>query len=326
MQTNSPDILEQCCAPEIFEELSSIRSAKIASLDRAHWSEVQELFKRLPQDSGSKSEAFKVVEDSIIDIDSDGRFDESEQEKLKELVQSLIPWRKGPFSIGGTEINAEWRSDCKWERIRPILGDLRNRRILDVGCGNGYYMFRAAAEGCHSVLGFDPSELFYFQFQLAQYFARSPRLQYEMFGLEHCSNLESSFDIVMCMGVLYHQRNPLSALKTLGQPLRKGGLLLLETQVIPGNGPHCLFPPKRYAKARNVFFVPTADSLCAWLARSGYSDIEIHSSVRINFEEQRRTELAPYESLEDFLDPNDETLTVEGHPAPLRAVVTARKQ
>ncbi len=42
-------------------------------------------------------------------------------------------------------------------------------------------------------------------------------------------------------------------------------------------------------------------------------------------EEQRRTEWMVTESLADFLDPNDRSKTVEGYPAPQRAVLIARK-
>ena len=43
-------------------------------------------------------------------------------------------------------------------------------------------------------------------------------------------------------------------------------------------------------------------------------------------EEQRRTELMITESLEDFLDPQDHTKTIEGYQAPTRAVFTAQKK
>ena len=42
-------------------------------------------------------------------------------------------------------------------------------------------------------------------------------------------------------------------------------------------------------------------------------------------DEQRRTEWMTTESLADFLDPRDSSKTVEGYPAPLRAVIIASK-
>jgi tRNA (mo5U34)-methyltransferase len=42
-----------------------------------------------------------------------------------------------------------------------------------------------------------------------------------------------------------------------------------------------------------------------------------------SIEEQRSTDWMTFESLEDFLDPNDHSKTIEGHPAPTRAVFLA---
>src|SRR5690606_22320977 len=99
------------------------------------------------------------------------------------------------------------RSDFKWERVRPCIKELRGKRVLDVGCGNGYYMFRAAAEEPELVLGLDPSEAFLYQFETIQRFAGLPNLQYELLGIEELPIFDKFFDLVLCMGVLYHQRN-----------------------------------------------------------------------------------------------------------------------
>ena len=41
--------------------------------------------------------------------------------------------------------------------------------------------------------------------------------------------------------------------------------------------------------------------------------------------EQRRTDWMRFESLRDFLDAEDPSRTVEGHPAPVRAVMLAER-
>jgi tRNA (mo5U34)-methyltransferase len=61
------------------------------------------------------------------------------------------------------------------------------------------------------------------------------------------------------------------------------------------------------------------------MTEAGFSDIELHRFGPITSAEQRRTEWAPYESLADFLDPNDSSKTVEGYPAPHSAAVLARR-
>ena len=66
---------------------------------------------------------------------------------LHRHLHALQPWRKGPFSLFGVQIDTEWRSDWKWNRVAPHLSPLAGRRVLDVGCGNGYYGWRMCAAG-----------------------------------------------------------------------------------------------------------------------------------------------------------------------------------
>ena len=61
------------------------------------------------------------------------------------------------------------------------------------------------------------------------------------------------------------------------------------------------------------------------LERCGFTDIRVVDSTRTTVEEQRSTDWMTFESLADFLSPTDHTRTVEGHPAPLRAMLLARK-
>ncbi len=86
-----------------------------------------------------------------------------------------------------------------------------------------------------------------------------------------------------------------------------------------------LVPGDRYAQMRNVYFIPSAPALKNWLEKCGFVDVRIVDMSVTSTEEQRRTEWMVTESLADFLDPNDASKTVEGYPAPLRAVLIARK-
>ena len=47
------------------------------------------------------------------------------------------------FSI---DIDTEWRSDLKWNRIAGAV-DFSRKTVLDVGCGNGYYGWRMLHSG-----------------------------------------------------------------------------------------------------------------------------------------------------------------------------------
>jgi tRNA (mo5U34)-methyltransferase len=123
--------------------------------------------------------------------------------------------------------------------------------------------------------------------------------------------------------VLYHQRNPLDHLQQLLQTLRPGGQLVLETIYLPGEAMEAKTPENRYARMRNVWLLPTIPQLTKWVSDCGFVDIVVMDESMTTVYEQRATDWMTSESLLEALDPNDPTLTVEGWPAPHRAVITA---
>lgn len=250
--------------------------------------------------------------------------DDGDPARRRELLLNLAPWRKGPFDVGGVHIDSEWRSDRKWARVAPAIQPLAGRRVLDVGCGNGYYALEMAAAGAHRVIGLEPMPLYVVQFLAVNTFARAPRVDVLPLRLDEFPVDTRAFDTVFSMGVLYHQRSPLDHLAQLRQALRPGGQLVLETLFLPGEAAAARTPPDRYARMRNVWLLPTLAELSTWLRRSGFGDIEITDESLTTSEEQRRTDWMPFESLAEALDPADSSLTVEGWPAPRRVVVLAR--
>lgn len=247
------------------------------------------------------------------------------QEKmLYQHLQKLKPWRKGPLALFGIEINTEWRSDWKWERIQPHLSPLTGRRVLDVGCGNGYYLWRMRGAGAKSVIGIDPMALFLAQFLCVQHFVRDPEVHLLPLGIDDLPPLPL-FDTVFSLGVLYHRRSPLDFLEQLRDQLRPGGELVLETLVIEGDEHTVLVPQERYAQMRNVWFIPSVAALKGWLQRMGFTEVRLVNLNTTSLQEQRRTEWMDWESLAQFLDPEDPSKTIEGYPAPLRAVLLAKK-
>ena len=254
----------------------------------------------------------------------DGTCDDATRAALNSALQGLIPWRKGPFELFGVHIDTEWRSDWKWSRVAPHL-DLAGKRILDVGCGNGYYMWRMLGAGAHSVIGVDPNWLFFCQFQAVQRFLQQEAVWHLPFPFEDLPPNLEGFDTVFSMGVFYHRRSPIEHLLALKDCLVKGGELVLETLVIEGDVNQVLVPEDRYAQMRNVWFLPSIPALERWLRRAGFSDVRCVDVSTTTVEEQRATEWMKFQSLSDYLDPNDPGKTIEGLPAPMRAVIIARK-
>ena len=93
-----------------------------------------------------------------------GETTQQQREQLETALTKLIPWRKGPYELFDVHIDTEWRSDWKWDRVAPHVSDLKNRNILDVGCGSGYHCWRMLGAGARQVIGIDPSYLFLMQF------------------------------------------------------------------------------------------------------------------------------------------------------------------
>jgi tRNA (mo5U34)-methyltransferase len=247
----------------------------------------------------------------------------AQQHKLKQLFERLIPWRKGPYALFDIEIETEWRSDWKWDRIVEHIKPLANRRILDVGCGNGYHCLRMFGAGAERIIGIDPSPRFVIQFLMLKHFLDDIPVDVLPIGIEALPNNLRFFDTTFSMGVFYHRRSPMDHLKELKATLNPGGQLVLETLIIDGKIGECLVPEGRYAMMRNVWFLPSAPTLLSWLKKAGFSNPRLIDTSITTIEEQRATAWMRFQSLVDFLDPNDHSKTVEGYSAPLRATFVA---
>ncbi|WP_439146934.1 tRNA 5-methoxyuridine(34)/uridine 5-oxyacetic acid(34) synthase CmoB [Vibrio sp.] len=260
-----------------------------------------------------------------VTIGSSTPFQTGELKKLESLLKTFHPWRKGPYTVHDIHIDTEWRSDWKWDRVLPHISPLKNRSVLDVGCGNGYHMWRMLGEGARLTVGIDPSHLFLVQFEaIRKLMGDDQRAHLLPLGIEQLPKLEA-YDTVFSMGVLYHRRSPLDHLIQLKDQLVSGGELVLETLVIEGDENAVLVPVDRYAQMRNVYFFPSARALKRWLEQVGFEDVRIVDENVTTVGEQRTTEWMTHNSLPDYLDPNDPSKTVEGHPAPRRAVLVATK-
>ncbi len=296
----------------ILEALTAERLAPAAHGDLPRW---WAALAALPRPAPGRV----VLDDGCVGVDGD--LDPADQDRLRTALMALHPWRKGPYRLYGVGIDSEWRSDWKWDRLAPHLSPLAGRRVLDVGCGNGYHAWRALGAGAGLVLGIDPTRLYVMQFLAVAALVGETGVAVLPLALEDLPGDGAGFDTLLSMGVLYHRRSPLDHLRALHRLLRPGGELVLETLVV--DGPGVLVPEGRYARMRNVWSIPGPEALLAWVADAGFRGARLVDVTVTSTAEQRSTEWMRFESLAQALDPGDPSRTVEGLPAPRRGLVIA---
>lgn len=285
--------------------------------DVAQW---QAALARLPQIENAE---FDVDEHAIrLTGNCDWDYDQ-----LMVALKAFCPWRKGPFQFLNVNIDTEWDSLLKWQRVAKALTaadtDLRNKNVLDIGCGNGAFFWPMLQAEAKSITGVEPMWLFYHQFMVFQDTIRNPRLCFLPLAVQDLP-LKNTFDTVLSMGVLYHRKSPLDHLAQLKGLLKKGGELVMETIVLPDAGKTLLTPPDRYAGMRNVWMISSVGVLHDWLEKMGFDIIHTSELVKTTLDEQRQSEWMNFHSLNQFLHPENDELTVEGHPAPYRVIIIAR--
>ena len=253
-----------------------------------------------------------------------GDITNSESSTLLSTLKELGPWRKGPWQFFEHAIDAEWRSDLKWNRLKQSL-NLTGKKVLDIGGGNGYFAYQCLNLDPEWVLAVDPTIQFWAQFEAFQTYAKNPKIAFLPLGFQHLDCYTSTIDSIICMGVLYHHPDPHGLIKQLKKLLTKGGKLYLETLIIPGEDSVALCPESTYAGMRNVYFFPTRSTLRNWVTAQGfknYTELDVSTTTS---DEQRSTEWSSPYSLIDQLDKENTNLTKEGYPRPLRLLIEATK-
>ena len=280
------------------------------------WSQAIDIIDSLPKGRLSLKQPYININHDSIDSES-----------LLNALHKLVPWRKGPFMINELTLESEWNGDMKWQRIKKHIKPLKNKRVLDVGAGNGYFTLRMAMEGAKRALGIEPFLLFNYQFRAIKSMIESPLNALLLpVKLQEMPKM-AIFDTVFSMGVLYHQKDHMVHLSQLREMMAPDAELVLETLVVEDPEDYILVPKGRYAHMRNVYSIPSIKTLKSWLKDANFNNIKVVDVSKTKTAEQRKTPWIGENaaSLEDFLDPLDDSLTIEGYPAPTRAIVICER-
>ncbi|MCI4400096.1 MAG: tRNA 5-methoxyuridine(34)/uridine 5-oxyacetic acid(34) synthase CmoB [Campylobacteraceae bacterium] len=257
-----------------------------------------------------------------ISVDTGYGFDENSE--IYAIARALMPWRKGPFRIDNFEIVSEWNSYIKFNILAPYI-NIEDKSVIDIGCNNGYYSFKMLPFNPKKIIAIDPWPIFYLQFLFMNKFIGSDKIEFRLIGMEDMTSEGIKGDVVFCLGVLYHRTDPIAALKEIKACMNDGGELFIDNLVIMKEGYYALCPPVSYAKMSNAYFIPTVDTMRSWLERAGFKHIELIDVKKTELTEQRKTDWIEGLSLDSFLDPNDDSKTIEGFDAPVRAYFRCRR-
>jgi len=280
------------------------------------WSQAIDTIDVLPKGKVSLRQPYITIDQDSIN-----------NELLMETLYKLIPWRKGPFMINDLALESEWDGDMKWQRVSKHIKPLKNKRVLDVGAGNGYFTLRMVMEGANRALGIEPFLLFNYQFRAIKSMIASPLNALLLpIKLEEMPKAPL-FDTVFSMGVLYHQRDHMEHLSQLHEMMTPDAELVIETLVVEDPEDYILVPKGRYAQMRNVYSIPSIKTLKSWLNDANFNNARVVNISKTTTAEQRKTPWIGENraSLENFLDPLDDSLTIEGYPAPMRAIVICER-
>jgi SAM-dependent methyltransferase len=123
--------------------------------------------------------------------------------------------------LASKAVNDFYRVKARLKGVGVVAS--RNRRILDVGCGTGAFLWQALQDGW-SALGLELSP------SLADYARKQRGVEVEIGSIESQTDLPpQSVDVITMFGVIEHLGNPRGAAQECGRLLRPGGFLILQT-------------------------------------------------------------------------------------------------
>jgi tRNA (mo5U34)-methyltransferase len=159
------------------------------------------------------------------------------------------------------------------EHLRSI--GVAGKRVLDVGCWDGYYSFLAEELGAGRVLAVDDASQNWGStvcFEVAKTLKQSNVERRPDVSVYHLSErVRDTFDVVLCFGVYYHLHAPYNGLAQIRAVCHDDSVVLIEGDCIRDDDR--AYAEFDYRDARRPTFVPTT-ALLRDMLRSCYFDVE----------------------------------------------------
>jgi SAM-dependent methyltransferase len=130
-------------------------------------------------------------------------------------------YEKMPRSVKGLEAAGEWHI------LKALLPDLRNKHVLDLGCGYGWHCRYAREQQAGSVIGVDISEK---MLKKAREMTNDPLISYLQMPIEDISFSEAQFDVVISSLSFHYIESFESICEKVNKYLKTGGSFVFSVE------------------------------------------------------------------------------------------------
>lgn len=170
------------------------------------------------------------------------------------------------------------RSRRKLELMR-LPDDLTDRRVLDIGCGEGFFSFESERRGAHAVVAIDtrPAALAKFALCARALGSKAETLSLSVYDLDPATM--GQFDVVFCLAVLHHLDHPLLAIERIAGVTR-GCLVLEYVEAVPLLHEDAAMLVRRFGERGQFRLLPTRQLMLEMLARVGFARVEVLGAHR----------------------------------------------